>query len=252
MDEMILNQDGEVTDIVAPADFGNGLSFLNPSEFPDLDNVEVGISLKPDYMEFTSAGEFIRGIFNGLTEITTKDQAHPGQYKTIPAAVVQTKDGVKLNSGANLIGQLRNAQPGIAIQITYKGLEVTGSGNKVKAYDVRLLNVPRANVAPAVVARPALPETTPEIPHTNDTIWTVAQKQALIDNKLAQNDFAAKGMLGLSDLPGDATPSEVVDWGKLYRQFRTSINPDTQKANTAPEAAKLANFEYFKSQPAPF
>ena len=170
--DTILTETGEATELATPSDFGKGLAFLNPSEFPDLDNVEVGISIKPDYLEFVKAGDSVRGVFNGIGEITTKDRLNQGQYKTIPAAVLQTKEGLKLNAGANLVNQLRNIQPGTAIQITYKGKESTSTGNEVKTYDVRLLNVPHANVSPITVSRPSRPALSASVsnpePHSFD------------------------------------------------------------------------------------
>ncbi len=80
----------------------------------------------------------------------------------------------------------------------------------------------------------------------NTVVWSVAQKQALIGEGLAANDFAAKGMLGLSNLPGEAQPSEIITWGRFYRQHRTAINPDTQKEYTAQQAADFANSEVMK------
>lgn len=78
----------------------------------------------------------------------------------------------------------------------------------------------------------------------NDSrIWTVAQRQVLIDNKLADNDFAAKGMLGLSGLPQDATEAEVLQWGTIYRTCRDSIDPSTGKKHLAPVAAAFADEE---------
>lgn len=76
-------------------------------------------------------------------------------------------------------------------------------------------------------------------PVKDNRIFTVAQRQVLIENKLAGNDFAAKGMLGLSNLPQDATEAEILKWGKLYRENR----PDPKAANapTAEEAAQYAN-----------
>jgi hypothetical protein len=75
----------------------------------------------------------------------------------------------------------------------------------------------------------------------NTIVWTVAQKQALIDGGLAKDDFAAKGMLGYSNLPADAAHSEIISWGKSYRERRTAVNPETGKAFTASEAAAFAN-----------
>lgn len=72
-------------------------------------------------------------------------------------------------------------------------------------------------------------------------MWSVAQKQVLIDNHLAENDFAAKGMLGLSNLPNDATEAEILKWGKIYRTVRDSIDPETGKKYLAPVAANHAN-----------
>src|SRR3972149_6659785 len=40
----------------------------------------------------------------------------------------------------------------------------------------------------------------------DNRIWTQAQKQVLISAGFASNDFAAKGMLGMSNLPANATP----------------------------------------------
>lgn len=76
---------------------------------------------------------------------------------------------------------------------------------------------------------------------TNAVVWSVAQKDALIKADYAKNDFAAKGMLGLSNLPSEAMPSEIIAWGKVYREYRTAINPDTKKVYTAQQAAEYAN-----------
>jgi len=69
----------------------------------------------------------------------------------------------------------------------------------------------------------------------DDRPWSVAQKQALIDAKLAKNDFAARGMLGLSVLPIEATPKEIVRWGEVYRTYR--------EENDAKTAAMMTNDE---------
>ena len=81
----------------------------------------------------------------------------------------------------------------------------------------------------------------PKVTASNKHIFTFAQKQALIDEHLADNDFAAKGMLSLSNLKNDATEAEIIAWGKLYREHRTAINPETTKAYLAPQAAEFAN-----------
>ena len=75
-------------------------------------------------------------------------------------------------------------------------------------------------------------------------IWTDDKKQHLIDAKLAGNGFAANAMLGLSNLPLDATKEQIVAWGKLYRKYRP--DPKAKDANTSVEAANLANAEFTK------
>jgi hypothetical protein len=114
------------------------------------------------------------------------------------------------------------------------GAVVDSDGNVIDAVASEVTPLQIESTAPAAL-KPA------PIPQTNKVAWTVAQKQALIDAKLADNDFAAKGMLGLSNLPGDASISEIVAWGKAYREHRTSTNPETNKPYTAPEAAEFAN-----------
>lgn len=239
--EIILNQDGEPTDLVAPADFGNGLAFLNPSDMPDLDAAEVGFNIQPESLEFKTPGQSARAVFNGFTLLKVKDQNRPGEYVDREAAVLQMKTGVKINMGANLLKQLKLIPTGTAVQITFKGEEKTNGGRNVKVYDVHILNVARANIAPIAKTAPA-PAPTKQDEHKNgERIWSVAQKNALISVGLAGNDFAAKGMLDLSNLPDDAMGFEVTAWGTNYREQRTAINPETGKVYTAQQAAEYAN-----------
>lgn len=74
-----------------------------------------------------------------------------------------------------------------------------------------------------------------------ERIWSVLQKQLLVDENLVKNMDNAKGMLNLSNLPEDATEAEIMTWGTTYRTKRDSINPLTGKKFLAPEAAKFAN-----------
>lgn len=146
METEIVSTTGETTELTAPETFGQGMAFLNPSDMPDLETAEVGFNIKPDYHEFVNVGDTLRAVYNGIGTIKTKDRQVEGQYKDIPAVVLQNKDGVKLNAGASLVSQFQNLMPGCAVQITYKGKEKTKGGNEVKAYEVRLLNVPRVNL----------------------------------------------------------------------------------------------------------
>lgn len=79
----------------------------------------------------------------------------------------------------------------------------------------------------------------PRVTQSEDRVWSVSQKNVLIQAGLAGNDFAAKGMLGLSNLPADATEAEIMKWGGLYREKRG--DPKSKDAPTSEEAAKYAN-----------
>ncbi len=139
VDEHIVTANGEKTELIAPKKF-EGMSFLSPSNLPDLsdDNVDVGVSIAPKYYEFLVAGEIVRAVYNGMTVITSNKN---GQRREIDTVVFQNKDGVFLNSGANLVQQLRGFPVGNPIQITYLGKEKTNSGNEVKRFEVRVLSL---------------------------------------------------------------------------------------------------------------
>lgn len=80
---------------------------------------------------------------------------------------------------------------------------------------------------------------------SNDTrVWSTAQKQALIDAHLADNDFSAKGMLGLSCLQENADAETIVEWGTIYRNYREETDDAGKKIHLAPEAADFANDLY--------
>lgn len=67
--------------------------------------------------------------------------------------------------------------------------------------------------------------------------WTVAQKSALIEAGLAENDFSAKGMLGLSHLPENATAEQVIAWATVYRENRGFEKPYKMDATAAADIA---------------
>jgi hypothetical protein len=90
--------------------------------------------------------------------------------------------------------------------------------------------------APAKVTAPAAPAS------VNKIMWTVEQKSALITNNLAKNEFGAKGMLGLSNLPATATPELIAEWGKQYRTIRNIEAKD--EGPTSTDAATQANNWY--------
>lgn len=70
-------------------------------------------------------------------------------------------------------------------------------------------------------------------------VWTSAQKQALIEAGLADNDFSAKGMLGLSNLNETSPLDVVVAWGAKYRVNRGSEKPFKMEAVQAAEIANV-------------
>lgn len=92
-----------------------------------------------------------------------------------------------------------------------------------------LAGAPKTSVQP----QPRKSETTAE------RIWSIGQKNVLIEAGLAGNEWAANGMLGLSNLPQDATEAEILKWGGLYREKRG--DPKDKNAPTSQEAAEYAN-----------
>ena len=195
--EYIETDSHESTELIKPADFNQSLAFLNPAEMPDLDNVEVGMSIEPKYLEFKTLGQSVRAVFNGITSISTRDRATQ-VLKPIPAVVLQTKEGIFLNAGASLVQQMGKLQPGTAIQITYSGTEKTGSGNNVNKFDVRLLGVPRVNLPAPQIAQSATPvDKKPKFKNTflSTEYWTKAtemrftQEEGLAHLAESHNDF---------------------------------------------------------------
>lgn len=85
---------------------------------------------------------------------------------------------------------------------------------------------------------------------SDDRQWSIAQRQALIDVGLADTDFSAKGMLGLSNLPVTATADQIVQWGDIYRPYREETDTAGKKIHPAPDAAEYANRLYAEIYPA--
>jgi hypothetical protein len=140
LEELNTNSD-EPTELLVPQN--SGVAFLDPANFPDLDEAEVGVSMETKYFEFNQPDMVVRAIFNGLGVMKKRNAS--GELDEIPAIYFQTKDGVYLNGGDNLVEQLRHVKAGTPIQITYLGKQTTKSGNKVNKFDVRLLNVKPTN-----------------------------------------------------------------------------------------------------------
>ena len=122
---------------VKPSNF-EGMAFANPDDIPDLDSAEEGVNVAPQYMEFATLGETVRAVYNGLTTITSSKN---NTTRQIPTAVYQNRKGIWINSGANLVNQLRNLKPGTLVSIKYLGKEKTGSGNEIKKFEVHILKL---------------------------------------------------------------------------------------------------------------
>ncbi len=200
--QMIPASDNELTE-TGPA---NGLAFVMPGDFPELDTAEVGMSIEKKYFEFDLKGKKIRAVFNGMDFITSTKN---GERKQIPAICFQTKEGVFLNSGASLVEQFKNIPPGTPVQIEYLGDAKTASNNNVKKFDVRLLNVTvkvsRVESKPAVTSTPK--EEFKNVNYSTD-YWIKAkglhftQQDGLDHLAACGNDFkAALEALGTDDMP---------------------------------------------------
>lgn len=178
-----------------PADLAEAhpgsMAFVMPGDFPDLDTAEIGMSIEKKYFEFDLKGKKVRAVFNGMDFITS---AKNGERKQIPAICFQTKDGVFLNSGASLVEQFRNIPAGTAVQIEYLGDAKTASGNNVKKFDVRLLNV--AVKVTTVKAGPTAEKEEFKNVDRATEFWTLAkemrftQEEGLAHLKTFDNDFA--------------------------------------------------------------
>lgn len=118
------------------------VTFMAPSQMPDLDSLEAGVSLRMSYMEFTSEGQSIRAMFVGMTTMV-KDG------RNVPAAVFQTKERAFINAGSNLVNQVKMLPAGTPVSVTFKGHDKTAAGYKVKLFDVCVLMNTLANVHPA-------------------------------------------------------------------------------------------------------
>ena len=130
--------DGKSTELTVPAEV-RGIEILNPSDFPNLDEADEGISLETKYKEFNVTGEIVRAVFNGMGKMNKRNPN--GHIEELPAVYFQTKDGVYLNGGDNLVNQLQHDRAGTPIQITYLGKVKTNSGNNVNKFDVKILNL---------------------------------------------------------------------------------------------------------------
>jgi hypothetical protein len=86
---------------------------------------------------------------------------------------------------------------------------------------------------------PTKPEPAPE----SKRIWTIQQKQAIVDAGHAENVFEAQAMLELSALKENSGTAVVASWAKYYRDARNA-------GSETVSAAQVANEAYLKAKKA--
>jgi hypothetical protein len=116
------------------------IAYIPPTEVPDLDEMNEGMNIAPQYWEVENRGESKRGVLIGWSTLN-------GQNGPVPLAVLQNKEGIWTSAGTNLVQQLKNISMHTPVQVTYEGKEKTSKGNMVKKFTVKLLN-----------QKPALPD----------------------------------------------------------------------------------------------
>jgi hypothetical protein len=119
------------------------IAYMNPNEVPDLDNMNEGMNIAPQYWEVENRGESKRGVLIGWSTLN-------GQNGPVPLAVLQNKEGIWTSAGTNLVQQLKNISMHTPVQVTYEGKEKTSKGNMVKKFTVKLLNQKPAPVIPTL------------------------------------------------------------------------------------------------------
>lgn len=225
--EYLVDTDGETSALLAPAK--NELSYLSPADMPNLDEAEAGFSLEATYKKFVTVNETFRAVFNGFTTIRKNEN---GQIVPMTAAVLQNKDGLFLNSTSNILDQLQRVPAGTAVQITYLGDQKTASGYNVKKFEIRVLNVTRANV-PQV--SPAAPE---PVYHKAPANAIAVTPTWVVNNGYAVNAKDEKGkiaeasnminLLGLVGKPVAVAEPKII----MYVAWREGgLNPKDAAAN---------------------
>jgi hypothetical protein len=128
------------SELVAVEAVKPSIAYIPPTEVPDLDEMNEGMNIAPQYWEVENRGESKRGVLIGWSTLN-------GQNGPVPLAVLQNKEGIWTSAGTNLVQQLKNISMHTPVQVTYEGKEKTSKGNMVKKFTVKLLN-----------QKPALPD----------------------------------------------------------------------------------------------
>lgn len=112
------------------------VAVLNPDQVPDLDNMDEGSNLSPEYWEATNPGDTRRGVLIGWSKMKSKNADRNSGSAFVDMAVFQNKQGIFTNAGASLTQQLRHIPLGTPMQITYEGKERTNNGFNVNKFRV--------------------------------------------------------------------------------------------------------------------
>ena len=105
-----------------------------------LDQAEVAMSLKADYLELAS-GQSFRGIFMGFGTATHKSPNEgEGLVEKKCIKIVGSDKKAYINSSVLLVRDCENLSVGTPIQITMTGQKTMPNGFKAKEYDISLLS----------------------------------------------------------------------------------------------------------------
>ena len=103
----------------------------------NLSKATASFTLSTSYIELSSEGDSFRGIFAGITTISTTDQV-TGEPKDQEVARFLIDKQVRINGGAVLLSELKSTgvAPGTPLEVTF--VEKKG---KTKIYSLTLLSV---------------------------------------------------------------------------------------------------------------
>lgn len=105
-----------------------------------LDQAEVAMSLKADYLELAS-GQSFRGIFMGFGTATHKSPNEgEGLVEKKCIKIIGSDKKAYINSSVLLVRDCENLSVGTPIQITMTGQKTMPNGFKAKEYDISLLS----------------------------------------------------------------------------------------------------------------
>jgi hypothetical protein len=101
-----------------------------------LDKLDTVVSLSPESITLEKVGESFRGIFMGFGEMTINDQNNDEGKRTISCAKFLIDKKMRINGGAVLVSEIKNAavKEGTPLLVEY-----TEKKGNVKIYRISLL-----------------------------------------------------------------------------------------------------------------